>query len=43
MGEETNLSVQSQWKERAIQDLEAAVQNVASKHWITKSGGKKKL
>ena len=43
MGEETNLSLQGQWKERAMQDREAAVQNVASLHRIIKSGGNENL
>lgn len=43
MGEETNPSLWGQWKERVIQDLEAAVQNVASLHRIIKSGGKENL
>lgn len=43
MGEETNLSMQGQWKEQTIQELEAAVQNVASLHGDIKSERKENL
>lgn len=43
MGEETNLPMQGQWKEQTIQELEAAVQNVASLHRDIKSERKENL
>lgn len=41
--EKRNLPMQGQRKEQAIQDLEAAVQNVASLHRDVKSEGKENL